>query len=102
MVARVNAFRGIEGKRYDESLALYRDRIHPEIEHEPGFAGSMLLADRDADVAYAITFWESRDAMVESAEAGRRLADAAAKELGAELTVEMLDVAFSELPALAA
>lgn len=100
MFARVNTFRGIDGERYDEGFALYRDKLHPQIEHEPGFAGSLLLAERDADVSYAITFWESKEAMVESTEAGRELAEAAAKQLEAELIVEMLEVAFSKLPAL--
>ena len=102
MFARINTLKGIERERYDEAIELYRDKIHPEIEREPGFAGGMLLADREADVSYAITFWESKDAMVESTQAGRRLADSAAKKLDAELTVEMLEVPFLKLPALTA
>ncbi len=100
LFARVNTFRGIDRERYDEGIALYRDKVHPEIEQEPGFAGGLLLADREADVSYAITFWESKDAMAESTEKGRKLADAAAEQLNAELTVEMLEVAFSKLPAV--
>ncbi len=102
LFARVNRLTGLAGERYEEGVALYREKIHPEIEHEPGYAGGMLLADRDAEVAYAITFWESKEAMTESTEAGHKLAAAAAEQLEGELTVEMLEVAFSKLPAVTA
>lgn len=102
LFARVNRLTGLASERHDEGVALYREKIHPQIEHEPGFAGGMLLTGREAGVAYAITFWDSRDAMTESTEAGRKLADTAAEQLEAELTVEMLEVMFSKLPALTA
>lgn len=100
MFARVNTLKGIAGERYEEGLELYREKTQPEIEQQPGFTGSLLLADRDAGVAYAITFWESKDAMLSSTDTGRKLASTAAEQLDAELSVELLEVAFSKLPAL--
>lgn len=100
MFARVSTLKGIAGERYDEGVEFYRDKTVPEIEEQPGFTGALLLADRDADVAYAITFWESKDAMLSSADAARKLASGAAGQLDADVSVEMLEVAFSKLPAL--
>jgi heme-degrading monooxygenase HmoA len=101
MLARVFIHKGV-GERYNEGVELYREKVVPEVEKQPGFAGALLLANRDADLAYSITFWESEEALHATDELGKQLAEAAAKELHSEFSEGHFTVEVSKLPALVA
>lgn len=99
MFARMSVFRGDVG-RLAEGVAMFREKILPETESQPGFAGALLLADREGEAAYSLTFWETEEARDARKERGRELAEMAARELGMELTVHELEVPFARFPAL--
>lgn len=91
MFARASMFEG-GFERLQEGVELFRDEVIPQLEKQPGFAGAFLLADRDADTAYAVTLWETRRALVESDELGTQLAKAAADRLGLQVTIRYPDM----------
>lgn len=91
MFARASMFKG-GFERLQEGVELFRDRVVPEVEKQPGFAGAFLLADPDADTAYAVTLWEDEEALRASDELGKRLAEAAAEQLGLQVTIRYPEV----------
>lgn len=101
MFARVTTFRG-GAARLAEGTELFREQVVPEDEKQPGFAGALLLADRDAELSYAVTFWDSEEAMVATDELGKQLAEAAARELELSAEIGHFEVLFSKLPAVVA
>ena len=58
MFARISTFRG-SLQDLDQGITLARERIVPTLEEHQGFKGLMLIVDRAAEVASAITFWKS-------------------------------------------
>lgn len=101
MFARISTFRG-DMARLEEGKTLFREKVVPEDEKLPGFAGALLLADRDAGLSYAVTFWETEEAMTASDPLGNELAKTAAKELGLTVEIGHSEVLISKLPALVA
>jgi hypothetical protein len=99
--ARVSILKGV-GDRYEEGVVLFRERVVPVLQGQPGFAGTLLLGEPDRGVAFAITLWHSEDAMRASNELGRTLATTAAQQLQAELAMDCCEVAVSELAGLLA
>jgi heme-degrading monooxygenase HmoA len=99
--ARVSTFKG-GMERLDEGIALFRDRVVPEDEKQPGFEGALLLVDREARVSRAVTFWHSEEELNATSELGKRLAETAAHELELEVEVSTCEVPFARLPALVA
>ena len=100
MFARVNTFTG-GAEHMDEGVRMFRDKVVPEIERLPGFDGAMFLADREEQVAYAITFWSTQEEMSASAELGKRLASAAGEQFDSRVETNLCEVAMSTMPALA-
>jgi heme-degrading monooxygenase HmoA len=99
MFARVNTFMG-GLEHVEDGVAMFRDKVVPEIEKQPGFDGAMFLADREGQVVYAVTFWKSEAEMTASEELGKRMAEAAGKQFGSKVETSHCEVALSTLPAL--
>ena len=97
MFARLSTFTS-SLERLDEGIELLRDNLLPEIEKQPGFDGAMLLAGVDAEIACAVTFWKSEEALAASAESGQRVAEMAAQQLDLEVQVTNCEVAFAKFP----
>jgi heme-degrading monooxygenase HmoA len=93
MFARVSRFTDGLEERLDEGITIFRDAVLPQLEKQPGFSGAALLADRERDVLFVITLWQTEDEMIAVAELDRRLADAAAKELGVTIETSSCEVA---------
>lgn len=71
MYARVNRFED-RPQHLDEAERFAEQKIVPQLETVPGFAGVLSLVDRATGASLAITFWETEQAMHASeAEAGR-------------------------------
>ncbi|MGZ6692215.1 MAG: hypothetical protein ACXVHQ_32915 [Solirubrobacteraceae bacterium] len=60
MFTRISTFRG-SLQDLDQGITLARERIVPTLEEHQGFKGLMLIVDRAAEVASAITFWKSEE-----------------------------------------
>lgn len=101
MFARVWTFKGM-GDRYDEGVEFFRDKVVPDGEKKAGLTGLLLLGDRTSGVAHSIAFWESEEAMQAGYEWGEQLAETAANQLHAEISVGHFEVEVSKLPALIA
>ena len=93
MFARISTFKG-GSERLEEGVELFRDKVVPEDEKQPGFAGAFLLADREADLAYAVTLWESEEALHATDALGKQLASSAAEQLGLDVSVASAEVPF--------
>jgi hypothetical protein len=99
--ARLSTFKG-SMERLEEGVSLFTEKILPETEKQPGFAGALLLADRESGVAYSLTLWESKEALEARRDRARELAEMAARETGTQLHVSTCEVAVSKFPSLVA
>lgn len=92
MFARMTTLEGSASKVPDGIKAV-QDQVIPAAQKMPGFRGMIALADRSSGKMIGITFWESEDAMRQSAEAASRLRDASAASGGAKVVgVEQFEV----------
>ena len=97
MFSRVN-FLETEPERTDDVARVVRDVVHPNISAEPGYAGYLVLADRETGRALGVTLWET--------EGDREASDAKARQIrpqveagtgGTMRAVENYDVLFFDL-----
>ena len=97
MFSRVN-FLETEPDRSDDVARVVREVVHPSISAEPGYAGYLVLADRETGRALGVTLWET--------EADREASDAKARHIrpqveaatgGTMRAVENYDVLFVDL-----
>ena len=72
MFSRVN-FLETDPDRSDDVARVVREVVHPNISAEPGYAGYLVLADRETGRALGVTLWES--------EADRQGSDATARQI---------------------
>lgn len=92
MFARMTTLQGAASKVADGIKAV-QEEVIPGAQKMPGFKGMIALADRSSGKMLGITFWESEDAMRQSAEAANRLRSASAASGGAEVvSVEQFEV----------
>ena len=94
MFARVSTFTG-GVQDLDQGIVLARERIVPRLEEHQGFKGLMLIVDRAAGVASAITFWESEEDLAASQEDNQQLTEQAAHAFEVQVEVRNYEVAFS-------
>ena len=73
MYARMTKFVGLLPERIDEALADFKERELAELEGQEGFRGIMVLVDRPAGTAAALSMWEGEAQM----KASERIADRA-------------------------
>jgi heme-degrading monooxygenase HmoA len=102
MFVRLSKFQGSMAV-VDQGVSLFRDRILPETEEQPGYEGALLLVDREGGVVYSLTFWETEEALEGRRPRANELAEMAARETGTQLVeVGKCEVAVSRFPAVAA
>lgn len=53
-----------------------------------------MLADREAELSYAVTLWENKEALHATDALGKQLARSAAEQLGLDVTVASAEVPF--------
>ena len=53
--------RDIDSNAIREFLSIYREKIRPEIENEPGFQRSELMIEEGGRLILILTIWDSRD-----------------------------------------
>ncbi len=73
MYARMTKFVGLPPERIDQALEEFRSGQLAELEGQEGFQGIMVLVDRPAGTAAALSMWDSEANM----KASERTADAA-------------------------
>lgn len=84
----------------DGAIAHFKEVTVPAAKQVPGFAGCVLLVNRSTGDCGATTFWESRDALDASEDAGSRLrAQAASAAGGTVVGVQRFEVALREMAA---
>jgi heme-degrading monooxygenase HmoA len=90
MFARVGVYQSEPGY-VDEVAKSFENRR--EVQELPGFVDAYVLIDRNTGKAMTLTFWESEQAVNESAEAAKELRDSAVQEFrGSVESVETYEV----------
>ena len=56
---RAITLRGGAPERADEGIAAFKDRLLPIVKAQPGYRGAQLLVDRENQVAFTVTSWDS-------------------------------------------
>ena len=97
---RVNTVTGLV-QALDPGVDFARQVLVPALQQYQGFEGAMLLADRTVGVAFAITFWTSKEDMAASREDAQQLVALAAQAFHVQVDVSECSVAFSTFAALA-
>jgi heme-degrading monooxygenase HmoA len=83
--ARVTEFEG-SPERMEEGVRLFREEVIPWLRDATGFRGWIVLFDRPAEKALAVTFWATEEAMTDSAKSGGDLRDEVAARMGTRMT----------------
>jgi hypothetical protein len=83
--ARVTEFEG-SPERMEEGVRLFREAVIPWLREGTGFRGWIVLFDRPAEKALALTFWATEEAMTDSAASGGDLRDEVTARLGTRMT----------------
>ena len=94
MFARISTFTG-SLQDLDQGITLARERVVPTLEKHQGFKGLMLIVDRAAEVASAITFWKSEEDLAASQKDAQQLTAMAAQAFEVQAEVRNYEVAFS-------
>ena len=83
MVARVTTLE-LSADRLDETVQQARSETLPRLQEQRGFKGFTILGDRSSGRVIGISYWESREDMDASEEAGREGREKAAQTGGAQ------------------
>jgi hypothetical protein len=95
--ARVTKFEG-SLERLDELRYAVVERILPAVRRLDGFAGALVLADRQHGNAQVVVLWESEEAMSASEDSAYWFRTYGAETAGEPITsVERYEVIFSEI-----
>ena len=79
-------------------VGVYREQILPWARDVTGFRGYIVLLEREAGHAMAMSLWDSEEAMLAYEESGQRFRGLVAESSGFELgAVESYEVALLEL-----
>jgi heme-degrading monooxygenase HmoA len=100
MYARMTKFVGLPPERIDQALAEFKEGQLAELEGQEGFQGIMVLVDRPAGTAAALSLWDSDAHMKASertAERARESAVATAKPERFPVT-DHFEVVLSRMP----
>jgi heme-degrading monooxygenase HmoA len=77
MYARMTKFVGLPPERIDQALAEFKEGQLSELEGQEGFQGIMVLVDRPAGTAAALSMWDSESHMKESERTADRARESA-------------------------
>lgn len=87
----------VPSENWERAVSQIRDQVVPGIREVPGFVAGAFAGDREAQVAWGIVFWESREAMLASEDAAARIRAEAVEGAGLGFTgVERFEVIASE------
>ncbi len=99
MCARVN-FLETAPDRIDDVERVVREIVHPGIRGEPGYAGYMVLGDRETGRALGVTLWESEEGREASDSTARQIRPRVEEQTGGTMrSVERYDVLFYDVHA---
>lgn len=70
-------------EQHDHGLEIVRDQLLPWLRDSTGYRGLIRLADRTAGKTLVITLWADENSLRASAEAGDRLSELTAANVGA-------------------
>jgi hypothetical protein len=59
MHARLSRFAGLPPERLDQTVDEFREQQLPELERQAGYKGVVVMLNRNAGQAAALSFWES-------------------------------------------
>ena len=94
MVSRVN-FLETEPGRIDDVARVVREVVHPGISGEDGYAGYIVLGNRETGKALGITLWSSDEARETSDSKARQIRPRVEEETGGRMrSVERYEVLF--------
>ena len=82
MFARVHVL-ATSPEQQDHGLELVRDQLLPWLRDSTGYRGLIRLADRAAGKTLVITLWADEESLRASSEAGDRLSELTAANVGA-------------------
>jgi heme-degrading monooxygenase HmoA len=95
--ARITKFEGSPG-RLDELRYAVVERTLPAVRRLEGFAGALVLADRQNGNVQVVVLWESEEAMSASEDSAYWFRTYSAEAAGERITgVERYEVIFSEV-----
>ena len=99
MVSRVN-FLQAAPERIEDVARVVRDIVHPGIREVGGYAGYIVLGDRETGKALGVTLWESDEAREASDATARQIRPRVEQETGGTMqAVERYDVLFFDVRA---
>jgi hypothetical protein len=84
MFARVHVLQTTP-EQHDQGLELVRDQLLPWLRDSSGYRGMIRLADRAGGKTLVVTLWADQESLDASAEAGTRLGELTAENVGATL-----------------
>ena len=96
MFARMATFEGGDPARADEIVEAVRGMIRSRAQEMPGAQRFMLLLDREAGIARAVTLFESEQAMRDAEPIFEQMTPALPDASGVRRSVEQLEVAIDE------
>lgn len=82
MFARVHVLQTTP-EQHDQGLEIVRDQLLPWLRDSSGYRGLIRLADRDGGKTLVITLWADEESFEASSDAGKRLSELTAANVGA-------------------
>jgi hypothetical protein len=84
-----------------EGVRVWREDVMPWLRDSTGFRGWVALVDRENEKGLGISFWETEEAMADTASSGAALRDGVATSVGTPVTgTEFYEVVVVEALAL--
>ena len=97
MFARVHVLASTP-EQQERGLELVRDQLLPWLRDSTGYRGLIRLSDQDAEKTLVITLWADEESLQASAEAGDRLTELTAANVGAtRLALEQYEATLFDL-----
>jgi hypothetical protein len=85
-------------ERLPDVARVVRDVVHPGIRDEPGYAGYIVLGNRETGRALGVTLWESGAAREASDTRARQIRPIVERETGGTMeSVQQFDVLFYDV-----
>ena len=98
MFSRVNFLQTTPDRILDVQRVV-QDVVHPGIRGEPGYAGYIVLADRETGKALGVTLWETEDAREQSDAKAWQIRPRVEQETGGSIqSVERYEVLLFDVP----
>ena len=87
----------VDPSKVEEGIRFFREQTLATARQQRGFQGARLLVDRQAGKAYAVTLWESEEAVRAAEGAMNQTRSQGVQALGAtHMTTEVLELAVNE------